>query len=65
MAGYVGDYDELRPCPACGLTDVRNKSRFITKTKKMPDGTTDEKVGIQRLCARCEYVWYERALFEV
>ena len=65
MAKYEGDYDELRPCPACGFTDVSNRSRFITRTIKKADGTLTKRVGIERACSRCQYIWYERALFEI
>ena len=62
MPGFEGNYDELRPCPACGLSATENKSRFITRTNKKPDGTIVEQVGIERTCSRCNYQWHEKPL---
>lgn len=62
MAGYEGDYDELRACPACGLSSAQNKSRFLQKTITKPDGTVEVREGLERKCYRCNYWWYERPL---
>jgi len=52
-------YELHSPCAACGATNA-----FSEYQKPQGRPNTTDKPRVRRVCDRCQYVWYERPLFD-